>query len=86
MQCQLLPTRLLLFSFGLYRFQEEGPFKVPTPKARSGHRIVYYKGSIYSFGGYNPKVCSIQLFGIRILYNQIQSLRGMQKVFFSIKF
>ena len=43
-------------SFGLYRFQEEGPFKGLTPKARSGHRIVYYKGSIFSFGGYNPKV------------------------------
>jgi hypothetical protein len=47
---------MFFFRFSLYRFQEEGPFKGPTPKARSGHRIVYYKGSIYSFGGYNPKV------------------------------
>ena len=28
----------------------------PRPKARSGHRIVYYDGRIYSFGGYNPAV------------------------------
>ncbi len=49
-------TCTFFFRFSLYRFQEEGPFKGPTPKARSGHRIVYYKGSIYSFGGYNPKV------------------------------
>jgi len=27
----------------------------PVPKARSGHRIVYYNGRIFSFGGYNPK-------------------------------
>ena len=26
------------------------------PKARSGHRIVYYNGCIYAFGGYNPNV------------------------------
>lgn len=26
------------------------------PKPRSGHRIVYYNGKIYSFGGYNPAV------------------------------
>lgn len=51
------PDRNQQYSFALYRFLEEGPFKgPPAPKARSGHRIVYYKGSIYSFGGYNPKV------------------------------
>jgi len=26
------------------------------PKARSGHRIVYHQGRIYTFGGYNPAV------------------------------
>ena len=26
------------------------------PKARSGHRIIYYDSRIYSFGGYNPAV------------------------------
>ena len=26
------------------------------PKPRSGHRIVYYNGRVYSFGGYNPAI------------------------------
>ena len=46
-----------LYSFRLFHFQEikccrgEG-----RPKPRSGHRIVQYKGRIYSFGGYNPAI------------------------------
>ena len=33
-----------------------GPIEGPMPKPRSGHRIVYHKGKIYSFGGFNPAV------------------------------
>ena len=33
-----------------------GPIEGPSPKPRSGHRIVYHKGKIYSFGGFNPAV------------------------------
>ena len=33
-----------------------GPIEGPSPKPRSGHRIVYHKGKIYSFGGFNPTV------------------------------
>jgi len=45
------------YTFKLFQFQE---IKCCTgegrPKPRSGHRIVQYKGRIYSFGGYNPAV------------------------------
>ncbi len=27
-----------------------------APKPRSGHRTVYFKGCLYSFGGYNPTI------------------------------
>ena len=33
-----------------------GPIEGSSPKPRSGHRIVYHKGKIYSFGGFNPAV------------------------------
>ena len=37
-------------------FSQVGPIEGPSPKPRSGHRIVYHKGKIYSFGGFNPAV------------------------------
>ena len=43
------------YSFRLFHFQE---IKCCTgekrPEPRSAHRIVHYKGRIYSFGGFNP--------------------------------
>ena len=45
------------YSFRLFHIQEidcclgEG-----RSKPRSGHKIVHYKGRIYSFGGYNPNI------------------------------
>ena len=36
--------------------RQVGPIEGPSPKPRSGHRIVYHKGKIYSFGGFNPAV------------------------------
>lgn len=48
------------FVFSLYKWKEEVPVTPKrgkhVPKPRSGHRIVYYNGCIYSFGGYNPSV------------------------------
>jgi len=37
-------------------FQEINSISEIKPKPRSGHRIVYYKGRIFSFGGYNPSI------------------------------
>ena len=34
---------------------EKSSSKSEAPRARSGHRIVYYNGQIYTFGGYNPE-------------------------------
>jgi len=45
-----------LYKFKLFNFKEIGPFRGTKPKPRSGHRIVHYKGRIYSFGGYNPSI------------------------------
>ena len=36
--------------------------KGEAPRARSGHRIVYYNGQIFTFGGYNPESTAEQLF------------------------
>ena len=44
------------FTFSKYTFQEIVPSSDMKPKPRSGHRIVHYKGRIYSFGGYNPLI------------------------------
>ena len=33
---------------------EKPSLKTERPSARSGHRIVYYNGQIFTFGGYNP--------------------------------
>ena len=33
-------------------------FLTDFPKPRSGHRLVFHGCSIYSFGGYNPKISS----------------------------
>lgn len=45
-----------LYRFQIYQFKEVGPIVGRSPKPRSGHRIVYYKGKIYSFGGFNPAI------------------------------
>merc|ERR1719480_33534 len=44
------------FTFSKYTFQEIVPSSDIKPKPRSGHRIVHYKGRIFSFGGYNPLI------------------------------
>ena len=44
------------FTFSKYTFQEIVPSSDVKPKPRSGHRIVHYRGRIYSFGGYNPLI------------------------------
>jgi len=46
-----------LYRFRIFDLKEETPCEdSPLPKARSGHRVVYNAGSIYSFGGFNPEV------------------------------
>jgi hypothetical protein len=45
-----------MYRFRLFHFTEVGPVVGPSPKPRSGHRIVHHKGKIYSFGGFNPAV------------------------------
>ena len=46
-----------IYRFRLFHFQEIGCCTGEgRPKPRSGHRIVQYKGRIYSFGGYNPAI------------------------------
>ena len=42
--------------FNTLVLSQVGPIEGPSPKPRSGHRIVYHKGKIYSFGGFNPAV------------------------------
>jgi len=44
------------YNFRIFQFKEIGPFVGQCPKPRSGHRIVHYKGKIFSFGGFNPAV------------------------------
>lgn len=46
------------YNFRLYNFQEEYSLfgENGFPKDRSGHRIIYHKGKIFSFGGYNPSI------------------------------
>ncbi len=57
------------YAFRLYHWEEVEPrapggspaalstsFGRHLPKPRSGHKVVYYRGGLYSFGGYNPKV------------------------------
>ena len=46
------------FTFSKYSFKEIVPNSDVKPKPRSGHRIVHYRGRIYSFGGYNPSIDS----------------------------
>ena len=38
-----------------WKIEKSSP-KSEAPTARSGHRIVYYNGQIYAFGGYNPSL------------------------------
>jgi len=45
-----------LYQFKICNFQEIFSYTGDKPKPRSGHRIVHYKGKIYSFGGYNPAI------------------------------
>ena len=43
--------------FPLRKFQfREVDCRGRRPKPRSGHRIVHYKGRLFSFGGYNPSI------------------------------
>ena len=42
----------IYFTFFSFRLTPSGV--VNGPRERSGHRIIYHEGSIYSFGGYNP--------------------------------
>ena len=57
-----LDIRVLIIhvDFRLFDWKEEVPETDHAgkrhPKARSGHKIVYYNGCIYAFGGYNPNV------------------------------
>ena len=44
------------YTFCKFKFQEIIPTSDIKPKPRSGHRIVHYKGRIFSFGGYNPSI------------------------------
>ena len=44
------------YTFSKFKFQEIIPTSDIKPKPRSGHRIVHYKGRIFSFGGYNPSI------------------------------
>lgn len=45
-----------IYRFKIFKFQEILSHSNGKPKPRSGHRIVHYKGRIYSFGGYNPAI------------------------------
>jgi len=44
------------FEFKTLHPRGESKDGISVPIARSGHRITYYNQSIYSFGGYNPKI------------------------------
>ncbi len=61
----LLLQQRPVYAFRLYRWEEVEPdapganatsFGRHLPKPRSGHKVVYYQGGLYSFGGYNPNV------------------------------
>lgn len=43
------------FTFRKFQFREVD-CRGTRPKPRSGHRIVHYKGRLFSFGGYNPSI------------------------------
>jgi len=48
-----------IYKFRLFHLTEERTHPGrdgKRPKDRSGHRIVYHKGRIFSFGGYNPDI------------------------------
>ena len=45
-----------LYSFKPYQCTIITPTSAQVPIARSGHRIVYFNGQIFSFGGYNKEV------------------------------
>jgi len=45
-----------MYSFNKFKFSEIVPSNNVQPKPRSGHRIVFYQGKIFSFGGYNPSI------------------------------
>jgi N-acetylneuraminic acid mutarotase len=62
---QLLPTLMPLYSFKPYRWTIVQPQLDPWPISRqkgnipiprSGHRMIYFEGHLYSFGGFNPKL------------------------------
>ena len=45
-----------VYRFTKFKFLPLPPGSGVKPKPRSGHRIVYYNGRVYSFGGYNPAI------------------------------
>ena len=45
-----------MYSYKKFSIQELVPVNSIIPKPRSGHRIIYHKGKIFSFGGYNPSI------------------------------
>lgn len=49
-----------MYKFRIFEWKKELPDTPPAshqvPKPRSGHRIVYFREALYSFGGYNPDV------------------------------
>lgn len=51
-------ARRQLYKFAPFKWKEEKPLNlsISCPRERSGHRIIYYNGSIYAFGGYNPSL------------------------------
>lgn len=54
-----LAQRYGLYSFRLFQWKEEKSETFQqgrVPKPRSGHKMVYYKGHLLAFGGYNPEV------------------------------
>ena len=50
------PEQDNVYRFTKFKFLPLPPGLGVKPKPRSGHRIVYYNGKIYSFGGYNPAI------------------------------
>ena len=45
-----------VYRFTKFKFLPIPPGSGVKPKPRSGHRICYFNGKIYSFGGYNPAI------------------------------
>jgi len=56
------PMQMEVYKFRMNEISELEPHlssaisSADVPKPRSGHRLVYYKGSVFAFGGFNPFV------------------------------